>query len=250
MTWAADPRLAAGTEMSRYLDSVFVPGTRLGVRDDDPHTLVEVVELQEVASLRMPSGRLVVDTPWPDDTLEPREWQRQPVRELAERIPAGTYQVEAAWVEAPYEFMDEHFDGREVAGVRLVVTDEPVAAWEMALAVSDAADHLTPDTEIGFETDTSTGCFADATAWLPLTAPFRDFWTAHDSEPGATHPRATQDVVKGFFELSSDESAAADLLTFPANEGLTTTWLGRTPAGTIAQIAIAPQLEAMPQGPA
>jgi uncharacterized protein DUF4241 len=248
MTWAADPRLAAGAETIRYLETVFVPGTRLGVRDDDPTAPVDVVELQQVTTVRIPSGRLVVDTPWPDDTVKPEEWERQPPRELAERIPAGTYRVEAAWVEAPYEFMDEHFDGREVAAVRLVVTGEPVAGWEVALACSDTVDRLTPDSGIGFETDTSTGCFADATAWLLLTAPFRDFWTAHADEPGVTHARATEDIVTGFFEKSTAPSAAADLVTFPANEGLTTTWLGRTATGTIAQLAVTPQLEAMPEG--
>ncbi|WP_225848284.1 DUF4241 domain-containing protein [Streptomyces sp. HPF1205] len=248
MTWAADPRLAAGPEVSRYLDSVFVPGTRLGMRYDDPRTPVEVVGLQELTSIRIPSGRLVVDTPWPDDTLDPEEWERQPARELVERIPAGTYRVEAAWVQAPYEFMDEHFDGREVAGTRLMVTEEPVASWEVALAVSDAVDRLTPDAEVGFETDTATGCFADATAWLPLTAPFRDFWTAGRREPGVMHTRATQDLVTGYFERSTHTPSAADLVTFPANEGLTRTYLGRTSSGSVAQIAVVPQLIAMPKG--
>ncbi|MYY10132.1 DUF4241 domain-containing protein [Streptomyces sp. SID4919] len=85
----------------------------------------------EVAMVRVPSGRLIVDSPWPEDG-DPE--LRAPVgRELAERIPAGAYRMEAAWTVAPYEYRDERFDGRAVAAVRLRVADAPVVGWEMAL---------------------------------------------------------------------------------------------------------------------
>ncbi|MFJ3621731.1 DUF4241 domain-containing protein [Streptomyces iakyrus] len=103
-------------------------GKRLGVRSSDALRPVDVVEVSVVASIRLPSGRLMVDSPWPEG---------RPGRELAERIPPGTYDVEASWVEAPYEFMGEFFDGRECAAVRLLVRNEPVSVWEMALGVDE-----------------------------------------------------------------------------------------------------------------
>lgn len=56
MAWAGDARLAAGPEDAGFLESVFVPGARLGVRADDPLTIVEVVEYfdgRECAATRL-----------------------------------------------------------------------------------------------------------------------------------------------------------------------------------------------------
>ncbi|MFF7079083.1 DUF4241 domain-containing protein [Streptomyces lavendulae] len=103
----------------------------------------------------MPSGRLVVDTPWLEDG-EPRE--------LAVRVPPGAYGVDVAWTEAPYEFMDEYFSGREVAATRLSVREGTVAVWEMGLAAGEDIERLRQGDEVGSNTDTSMGSFADATA--------------------------------------------------------------------------------------
>ncbi|GLW04198.1 hypothetical protein [Streptomyces lavendulae] len=108
-----------------HLDAVFTPGTRLGVRRDDPLTFGEVVEVARVTSIRVPSGRLVVDTPWLEDG-EPRE--------LAVRVPPGAYGVDVAWTEAPYEFMGGYFSGREVAATRLSARVGTVAVWEAPTA--------------------------------------------------------------------------------------------------------------------
>ncbi|MGW8881578.1 DUF4241 domain-containing protein [Streptomyces mirabilis] len=136
----------AAPEVRAYLDAVFTPGTRLGVRRGDPLTFVEVVEVARVTSIRVPSGWLVVHTPWLEDG-EPRE--------LAVRIPPGAYGVDAAWTEAPYEFMGEHFSGREVAATRLCVREGTVAVWETGLAAGDDIERLRQGDEVGFNTDTS-----------------------------------------------------------------------------------------------
>ncbi|MFE1874759.1 hypothetical protein ACFW9N_28415 [Streptomyces sp. NPDC059496] len=95
-----NPRLVAGPQDAGFLESVFVPGARLGVRADDPATFVEVVEVEEVTTIRVPSGRLIVDSPW----SEARG------REIVARVPPGTYRVEAAWAQAPYEHGGEYVD--------------------------------------------------------------------------------------------------------------------------------------------
>ncbi|MFB7715733.1 DUF4241 domain-containing protein [Streptomyces sp. NPDC056105] len=222
----------AGPERSAYLEAVFTVGERLGVRSDDPQVPVAVVEVSVVASIRLPSGRLVVDTPWPEDRA---------ARELVERIPAGTYEVEAAWIEAPYEFMGEQFDGRECAAVRLRVRDKPVSAWEVALGVDDDVERLVLG-EVGFWTDTAMGSFADAASWLALTEPFGRFWEECGRQPSVVVGRDTEGVRSGEFEKVTGDACRADLLTFPAEEGVTVVWIGRTASGQVASVAVAPPL--------
>ena len=132
MGHGTDAQLAAGPEESRYLEAVFTPGSRLGNRSDDPTTFIRVVEVQEITTIRVPSGRLIVDSPWPQDG-DPG-LRRRVGRELAARVPVGAFRVEASWTEAPYEFMGERFDGREVAAVRLCISEDPVAGWEIGRA--------------------------------------------------------------------------------------------------------------------
>lgn len=231
MRRATDARLAAGPQESWYLGAVFVPGTRVGTRRGDPTTPARVVEVTEVTTLRVPSGRLIVDSPWPrDDDPE----LRTPVgRELAERIPAGAYRVEAAWTEAPFEFMGERFDGREVAAVRLLVAGDPVVGWEMALGVEDDIGALRPGERLGFNSETNMGSMADAGAWTALTDPFREFWR----EPPASEGRRTEILLDGWFERASDEEHGADLVTVPA-EGETVVWLGRSAGGNVSVVAL------------
>ncbi len=236
---SADPRLAAGPEESWFLEAAFTPGSRLGTLPDGPTTSVEVVEVVEVTTIRLPSGRLVVDEPWPKES-DP-ETGAPAGRELAERIPPGAYRVEAAWTEATYEFMGERFDGREVAAVRLRVTDDPVARWELALGVEDDIERVQPDDRIGFSSETNMGSFADATGWPVLTAPFREFW--HGIRNGNGRPRATENLGGGSFERTSDEALAADLVTFPVDSG-SVIWLGRTAAGGIATVVAAADVRA------
>ncbi|KYK13179.1 MULTISPECIES: DUF4241 domain-containing protein [Streptomyces] len=223
----------ASPEKSALLEAVFTMGKRLGVHCHDALRSVDVAEVNVVASIRLPSGRLVVDTPWPED---------RPGRELAERLPPGTYNVEASWVEAPYEFMGESFDGRECAAVRLPVRDEPVAVWEMALGVDDDIEQLISGHEIGFQTDTAMGAFADACSWQALTEPFRQFWERCEQLPGVAFDRETEDVRSGEFEKVTHHASQADLLAFPANEGVTAVWIGRTAASQVATITVAPYL--------
>ncbi|MBB6421956.1 DUF4241 domain-containing protein [Streptomyces sp. AK010] len=223
----------ASPEWSALLEAVFAMGKRLGMRSSDALRPVDVVEVSVVASIRLPSGRLMVDSPWPEG---------RPGRELAERIPPGTYGVEASWVEAPYEFMGESFDGRECAALRLLVRNEPVSVWEMTLGVDEDVEQLVSGDEIGFETDTAMGAFADACSWQALTEPFRQFWERHEQLPGVAIDRETKKVRSGEFEMVTHHASQADLLTCPAEEGVTAVWMGRTAAGEVATVAVAPYL--------
>ncbi|MFF6809532.1 DUF4241 domain-containing protein [Streptomyces sp. NPDC012403] len=201
---------------------------------DDPTTFVQVAEVTKVTEIRVPSGRLIVASPWPED--DDPELRRRAGRELRERIPPGVFRVEAAWTQAPYEFTGERFDGREVAAIRLRVTDAPVARWDMALGVEDEIERVRPGDRVGFNSETNMGCFADATAWPSLTDPFRRFWQESPGSP--KQGRDTVTLADDWFERASDDTHRADLVTFPA-EGTSVVWLGRTATGSIASVVVA-----------
>lgn len=175
MKWVGDERLAAGPEATWYLETAFTPGAHLGPVYDDPTTPVVVTSVEEVTTIRVPSGRLVVDAPWDDDDTwrYERGLPTRPPRELAVRIPPGVYRVEIAWTAGPYEFFGEHFDGVECAATRLRISDAAVVGWEMGLGVGEDIDRLPPSEHPRFGADHNVGCFADAGAWTTLSAPFR-----------------------------------------------------------------------------
>ncbi len=73
MEWRGDARLAAGPEAARYLEAAFTPGAQLGTVYDDPSTPVMVTGVERMTTIRIPSGRLVVDAPWHDDEISDYE---------------------------------------------------------------------------------------------------------------------------------------------------------------------------------
>ncbi|MEW2417840.1 DUF4241 domain-containing protein [Streptomyces sp. NPDC046866] len=237
MAWVGNARLMAGPEEAGFLESVFVPGARLGARADAPLTFVEVVEVEEVTTIRVPSGRFIVDSPWSEDHG----------REIMARIPPGTYRVEAAWTEAPYEHGGEYFDGRECAATRLRVSDDPVVVWEAGVGVNDDIG----DVDIaaaGFHSDSdATGAIADAEAWEGLTAPFHHFRRVTASWGTTPAPdRDTENLCDGWFEKSSNEGFKADLIAFDVPEGGAPVWIGRTRTGTVASIIVPGQMATTP----
>ncbi|MBO1414211.1 DUF4241 domain-containing protein [Streptomyces sp. FH025] len=230
MTYTVDARLAANENERRLLEAVFTPGEGLGIRAHDPLTVVRVAEVTEVTTIRVPSGRLVVGSPWPEDD----DYELNPPvgRELAERIPPGSYRVEASWFFESYD----HGDYPSVAAVRLCVTQAPVVAWENALGVGEDVESARPGARFGFDyPDTNMACFADATAWIELTLPFRQFW--RDRRAGLNRARASEDLCDGSFERVRHEGLGADLVTFVADED-NLVWLGRAADGAVASVVV------------
>lgn len=221
-------------ETREYLDGLFTPGVRIGGNPHTPYSWIEIAEVQEIAVVRLPSGRLVVDSPW----------GTEPPRELAFRIPPGEYTVEASWADRPY-LRDGYYDEyRECAATFLRVRDEPVATWELALGVGEDPNLRAADA--GFAAEESMGCFADATVWEPLTEPFRRH-LADVTAAGFGGPPIGQDTAErfepvrehlceGYFDLVRDEERRADLLAFGVPEGWAQVWAGRTHGGEIAVI--------------
>ncbi|MFI2474656.1 DUF4241 domain-containing protein [Nocardia xishanensis] len=128
---------------------------------------------------------------------------------------------------------------RECAATRLRIRDEPVVTWELVLGVGEDPSGPPADSA-GFEAEEAMGCFADATAWESLTAPFRRF-LADMADAGFGRPAAgrdTEDLCEGYFELARDEEHRADLLTFGVPEGWAQVWAGRDRDGEIAVIVV------------
>ncbi|MBK3562354.1 hypothetical protein JHN47_01025 [Streptomyces sp. MBT62] len=90
MERGGDARLAAGPEATWYLERAFTPGAQLGTVYDDPETPVVVTGIEQVTTIRVPSGRLVVDAPWHDDEVWKYEqgWPTAPER-AGRADPAG-----------------------------------------------------------------------------------------------------------------------------------------------------------------
>lgn len=81
-----------------------------------------------------------------------------------------------------------------------------------------------------FGSDADVGCFADAGAWMALTAPLRAY------VDGMPVPRDSEQLPGGC-ERVTDESQQADLVTFTAESG-GVVWLGRTKTGDVAAIVV------------
>nr|EIF88245.1 hypothetical protein [Streptomyces tsukubensis NRRL18488] len=229
--------------MAAYLHSVFVPGTRLGPVYDLSGD-VTVVELIHAATIRIPSGRLGVGTPWPDDSFAPshaEEWPDGEWWELAERIPPGAYRVETAWTSAPFEYQGRITDMRDCSGTRLIVRDEPVVGWEMALGVGERVEDVPQGLEPGVYLETGLGCFADAAHRGTLARLFLKAREESADRPEESEQRAVEALPDGN-ELVRDDTVGADLVTMAVDDGTLVSWLGRTAGGELAAVVVAPDV--------
>jgi len=229
------------------LEALFTPGALLGAAHAygyDPAYPARVTAVEEVATVRVPSGRLAVACPWPPDGE--RAVPVPVAFELAERVPPGPHPVEAAWYEAPVLFMDGIQDRPQVAAVRLRLTDAPVARWEAAAFLpagsADPGGHLgTDDHGRRYFYDEHQCCaFADAAAWPELVDPFRQF-TLDAIAGRPVDGRGIDYLHDHAFQRTSSPARAADLFAFPGS-GITA-WLGRAADGTPATVLALGALE-------
>ncbi|MFI9384159.1 DUF4241 domain-containing protein [Kutzneria sp. NPDC052558] len=190
----------------RYLDVMFTAGTRLS-QTYSPNVTVEVVP---AGQLVMPSGRLAAHDPgWLEftDGLEPFEATIDP----------GSYPVELSVLRSA----SGH--GTTIA-VRLIVRDEPVVNWELALRPGQDP-LLLPDGEFyGFGVDAGMGCLFDFAALSGLQKVVAD---AEDE--------LVDTPTDGAFTATDPESGAT-LIAYLSGygDGAYPTWIGRTAGGDIA----------------
>ncbi|MET9730485.1 DUF4241 domain-containing protein [Streptomyces sp. NPDC006458] len=230
--WAENPRrepeAAAGTPKPwqpprpgrpECLTELFQPGTRLGT-DHQPE--MTVTDVREIARLRLPSGRLIVG--------DPVSGGSDADRELTERFAPGSYPLQTAVLAYEYEFMGEHVAVEEPVAVRLLLSDEPVASWELALGADDDVRLLRDGSVYGFDTDGAAGSFADASGWEVLAGKAR----SHHEDGGD----AAEVIADGHIR-ATDEATDSDLVTFyTGGDGTHPVWLGRSQSGAPVGVAV------------
>ncbi|MEU6106694.1 hypothetical protein, partial [Streptomyces flaveolus] len=111
------------------ISELFRPGVRV---TDGYHPEMTVVEPRRVGTLRVPSGLLAVSGPDIDhgDVRRPR---------ITVPVPPGEYVLDEAQVRFSYhcEWRDAEVTTTQPTAVRLLVSETPAAAWEMALGPDD-----------------------------------------------------------------------------------------------------------------
>ncbi|SHN47167.1 DUF4241 domain-containing protein [Cryptosporangium aurantiacum] len=200
----AEPPWRPPQPLQPDLDAVLQNGGRLRLAYEDA-TEDSIVELREAGELRMPTGRLVAADPYP------LEFGNKP---FTETVPPGSYPVIISYLP----------DSGTTAAARLVIRDEPVERWELALCAGQDTIALGDGEFYGFGVDTGTACFVDAAGADALPALLEPRWIEfHDREHG---PTQTVDLGESGANVISWASGYGD--------GSYPTWIGRTKGGEIA----------------
>ncbi|HEY3868975.1 MAG TPA: DUF4241 domain-containing protein [Actinocrinis sp.] len=197
----------------------------VGARHDFSHFragCTVTVRIAEGADLRLPSGRLIAHEPWAIWPAPASDYA------FVQQVAPGSYPVELVMA-------DFHDPGNpqgntafsEVAAARLVVRDEPVAVWRMALQPGKDDADLAEDEFYGYPVDGGMGAFC--------SPEFMDAARDNDDFEGLSD--ASMDVVDS--DDVSDylqENSGTNTVMFRSGggDGHYGTWVGYTAAGEIA----------------
>ncbi|MFE1828875.1 DUF4241 domain-containing protein [Streptomyces yangpuensis] len=214
------------------INKLFQPGVRV---TDGYRPEMTVVEPRRVAGLRVPSGLLAVSGPDADEGDGPR---------ITVPVPPGEYVVDEACVRYSYhcEWRNAEVTTTARTAVRLLVSETPAAAWEMALGADDDPRLFIEKQIAGFDTDGATGCFADAGAWESLVALYE-----RGLIQGEPDLHGYEDIDDGslFMQRTWDEASGGDLMAFATTgDGTYPVWVGRSAAGEV--VAVVVLIEGMP----
>ncbi|MFD9459475.1 DUF4241 domain-containing protein [Streptomyces sp. NPDC060027] len=180
-----------------------------------------VEEIRHIATLRVPSGRLVVADPM----------DRDDSRQLTERIPPGEYPLQAAVLVGEGDYYGERFPVTEEPLVRLLIAADPAVTWEMGLGEGEDPRLLLDGHAYGFGTDAATGGFADASGWKVLSGKIRRYYDEGDES-------AAEFVTDGCLR-ATDEETGGDLVSFcTGGDGTWPVWLGRSATGELVAVAV------------
>ncbi|WP_330249697.1 DUF4241 domain-containing protein [Nocardia sp. NBC_00565] len=214
------------------LGALFQPGARIAYIGDvaSHEEIVTVVDPVDVGEVSIPSGRLIVDMAYVDRDYPDTDRR---VRELSERIPAGTYRVQAAMVREDWEYQGRSGSNVHSRAVRLVLAPEPAVTWELALCENDDLRLLQSGDVVGYLIDNGDdGCFADASAWEALADQYACWFDDGDDS-------GIERLADGF-TCVHDKASGGDMIAFPAAGGReNSVWLGRAESGQLVAILAA-----------
>ncbi|MFJ8154666.1 DUF4241 domain-containing protein [Streptomyces sp. NPDC094468] len=197
-------------------------GTRIATSVEPEMTVSAILD---IATLRLPSGRLVVADPLTEG--------RGAGRVLSERIPPGEYRVQAAVVAFESEYEDVRTAVKEEVAVRLLLAEEPAASWEPALAEGDDVRLLRENETCGFDTDGAAGAFADASGWEGLADRYRRYLMEQEDDAGET--------VSDGYVRTTDQATGGDLVSF-CTDSFCTDGDGTHPVSVVVVVGRLPDL--------
>ncbi|NJP66237.1 DUF4241 domain-containing protein [Streptomyces spiramenti] len=206
---------------------ILAPGAVHPVFEDG--TTLRVRELPGVP-LSLPTGRLIA--------MEPFGAGMGDADELAflDTVAPGTYPVVLSLVDVHEP--DGSFTGdSRVAAARLVVSEEPVARWELALSSGQDLADLEDDEFYGYPVDGGTGSFMDVETFHSIgDQDFGDrvlsaMFPVTEEESTVEPPEPADDPVT--LPVGEDEHAVVAFST-GWGDGAYATWTGRTADGSIA----------------
>ncbi|MEV2237477.1 DUF4241 domain-containing protein [Micromonospora sp. NPDC049891] len=175
------------------------------------------VEAHELGAVVLPSGRVVGCDP-----LVPH------ATPFVDTVAPGRYPL-TAWVAVLYT--DDGQWQRRIAALQLVVADEPVATWAMALLPGQDPATLGEEDFFGYPVDAGTGTLADQVAVEALRG-----WDYERVEEVFIPARIPDDPVDAVITTVVDEPTGANVHVVGSGwgDGVYATYVGRTADGRVA----------------
>lgn len=177
-----------------------------------------VIEAHPVDDIVLPTGRVVGCDPLVYPDAEP----------FTVTVAPGRYPARA-WVAVVLR--DGAEADRRVAALELVVSVEPAARWEMALAGDQDLATLDADGWFGYGVDSGTGTLADPTALAELES-----WNHEQVEDIFVPARPPDGPVPNLITAVLHEASGANVVAVSSGwgDGCYGTWIGRTAGGEVA----------------
>ncbi|MDN3352823.1 DUF4241 domain-containing protein [Actinomadura sp. DC4] len=197
-------------------ERLFVPGTRHTLWGDTAVT----IRLRTGTELSLPSGRVVAGEPFMFAGMEDSSG-------FVQRVPPGRYPLVLVLGVFGEGTEGEH---STIAAARLVIRDEPVDSWELAVYEGQDPSGLGDDEFFGYPVDGGTGGFVDVQNIAPLCA---DHDVYLDRLMEALDVRAEDYVAP---VVLTDDASEPIVVAFSSGggDGFYPTWVGRTAGGEVA----------------
>ncbi|MFD9097140.1 DUF4241 domain-containing protein [Streptomyces collinus] len=195
----------------RRLDELFTAGARFAT--DEEYTVRDPIA---AGTLHLPSGRLVARDPTYGACAEDAGF--------TVTVPPGSYPVQLASAGYAAEYQGRTIVIDEWTAVRVLTSEQPTVAWELAL-LADQDERLLRDGGFyGFGVDSGTGCFADASMAGELG---QRFW---DGQVAGTQMESDNGV-----SMVDDPATGTNLIAYPSGrgDGSYPVWIGRDADGGV-----------------
>jgi len=179
--------------------------------------IVYAVASYDLGPVVLPTGRVV--------GCDPLVPQATP---FVDAVAPGSYQLRA-WVAILSK--DGSESQRRIAALHLIVADEPVTAWSMALLPGQDAATLGEDDFFGYGVDAGTGTLADQVAIEALSE-----WDYEQVDEAFIPAQIPIDPIEAVIVKVVEERTAANVYVVGSGwgDGVYATYVGRTKDGRIA----------------